>query len=133
MALNFPTTGLVSNVTTYTDSFNVSWLWNGVSWDIVPNANPTFSSVTSDSLTVNNAASVGTLTALTGPNSLAGGTTITGGAVITGGATTDTLTASSDITTNGHVNVATAPTQTQHATNKKYVDVKSIAMSIALS
>jgi hypothetical protein len=132
MALNFPTTGLVSNVTTYTDAFNVSWLWNGISWDIVPNANPVFTSVTTDSLTVNNATSSATIT--TTGNVTVGGQLGTDSAVVTNDITTKTAhITGGDLTASRNVNILTQPTQKQHATNKQYVDAKAVAMSIALS
>ena len=34
MSLNFPTTGLTANQTTYTFSEN-TWIWNGYAWDSV--------------------------------------------------------------------------------------------------
>jgi hypothetical protein len=37
MPLNFPSTGLTANVTTYTFGGN-SWLWNGYAWDAITNA-----------------------------------------------------------------------------------------------
>ena len=43
------------------------------------------------------------------------------------------ITATGDISTSSNVIVATAPTASTHATNKKYVDTRSIAMTIALS
>lgn len=43
------------------------------------------------------------------------------------------ITATGDISTSSNVIVTNAPTASTHATNKKYVDTKSIAMSIALS
>ena len=46
---------------------------------------------------------------------------------------TDTATVGGDVIVSGNVNVSTLPTQTYHATNKKYVDSRAIAMSIALS
>ena len=38
-----------------------------------------------------------------------------------------------DVTVNSNVVVSKLPSQTSHATNKKYVDTRSIAMSVALS
>jgi hypothetical protein len=132
MALNFPTTGLVSNVTTYTDAFNVSWLWNGVSWDIVPNPTPTFTNVTTDSLTVNNVTNAGTI--LTTGNVTVGGQLTTDSAVVTNDITTTTAhITGGDLTASKNINISTLPTQSQHAANKQYVDAKAVAMSIALS
>jgi hypothetical protein len=132
MALNFPTTGLVSNVTTYTDAFNVSWRWNGVSWDIVPNANPVFTSVTTDSLTVNNV--INSATIITTGDVTVGGQLSADSVVITNDITTTTAhITGGDLTASKNVNISTLPTQSQHAANKQYVDAKAVAMSIALS
>ena len=38
-----------------------------------------------------------------------------------------------DLSVAGNISVPTIPSQTTHATNKKYVDTRAIAMSIALS
>jgi hypothetical protein len=43
------------------------------------------------------------------------------------------ITATGNITTGGNVVISQVPTASTHATNKQYVDTKSIAMSIALS
>jgi len=50
------------------------------------------------------------------------GTSVVGPASFTG-----------NITANSNINVATPPTQTQHATNKDYVDKRAVAFSIGLS
>lgn len=71
------------------------------------------STVVTSSLT-----SVGTLNNLT----------VTGQVTVNNG-----ITATGDISTSSNVIVANAPTASTHATNKKYVDTKSIAMTIALS
>ncbi len=44
-----------------------------------------------------------------------------------------TATVTGDVTTNSNFVVSALPTSTTHATNKKYVDTRAIAMSIALS
>ena len=46
--------------------------------------------------------------------------------------TSSTITATGNITTDANVVISTAPTATTHATNKAYVDAKSVAMSVAL-
>lgn len=45
----------------------------------------------------------------------------------------DEITATGDITTDANVVVAQGPSLTTHATNKQYVDARSIAMAVALS
>lgn len=52
---------------------------------------------------------------------------------VTGAVTANsTVTATGNITTSANVVVSTAPTDTTHATNKAYVDAKSVAMAVAL-
>jgi hypothetical protein len=48
-------------------------------------------------------------------------------------AVNNAITATGNITTSANLVVSRAPTAPAHATNKQYVDTKSIAMSIALS
>ena len=45
----------------------------------------------------------------------------------------DEITAAGDITTDANVVVAQSPSLTTHATNKQYVDARSVAMAVALS
>ena len=56
-----------------------------------------------------------------------------GSSNITTVGTLTNLTVSGTITANSNVAIATAPTSNTHATNKRYVDSRAIAMSIALS
>jgi len=51
--------------------------------------------------------------------------------ITTVGTLTD-LTVSGAVTANSNISIATAPTSNTHATNKRYVDSRAIAMSIAL-
>jgi hypothetical protein len=51
----------------------------------------------------------------------------------TGTVTANTVTVSQNIIANNNVVINRAPTATNHATNKQYVDVRAVAMSIALS
>ena len=72
---------------------------------------------------------------LTAPGDI---TTTTGTVASLNATVTDTLSAgaatvTNNITVGENVNIATLPTQVQHATNKNYVDTRSLAMSIALS
>jgi hypothetical protein len=72
---------------------------------------------------------------LTAPGDI---TTTTGTITSSNTTVTNTMTAGSaavtnDVTVGANVNIATIPTQIQHATNKNYVDTRSLAMSIALS
>lgn len=43
------------------------------------------------------------------------------------------VTTTNDVTVGGNANISTVPTLPQHATNKKYVDARALAMSIAMS
>jgi hypothetical protein len=43
------------------------------------------------------------------------------------------VTTTNDVTVGGNANISTLPTLPAHATNKKYVDTKAIALSIAMS
>jgi hypothetical protein len=96
---------------------------NGVGFDgteditITADSN-TLSGITLNSTVVNSSlTSVGTLDNLT----VDGNVTVN-----------NAVTATGNITTNSNVVISTAPTAPAHATNKQYVDTKSIAMSIAL-
>lgn len=62
MAINFPAAPAVNDTYTYNTR---TWQWNGTVWNIVPDANPTFTSVTTTSLTATNA----TITNLVGNTS----------------------------------------------------------------
>jgi hypothetical protein len=51
----------------------------------------------------------------------------------TGTVTANAATITTAVTVGTNVNISTLPTQPQHASNKKYVDARSVAMSIAMS
>ena len=61
------------------------------------------------------------------------GTVTADSATVTNEMTAGSATVTNDITVGANVNIATIPTQIQLATNKNYVDTRSLAMSIALS
>lgn len=50
MPINFPNNPTLNQ--TFTDG-TTTWIYNGVAWDILPNSTPTFTSVTTNNLTVN--------------------------------------------------------------------------------
>jgi hypothetical protein len=77
-----------------------------------------------EGLTLNSTVVNSSLTSVGTLNNL----TVTGQVTVNNG-----ITATGDISTSSNVIVANAPTASTHATNKKYVDTKSIAMTIALS
>jgi hypothetical protein len=121
------TGAVVGNVTgnaSTASTLYTSRLINGVSFNgsndiTVPASAETLTGTTlKNTVTSSNLTAVGALTNLT----------VTG-AVSTG----STITATGNITTSANVVVSTAPTATTHATNKAYVDAKSVAMSIALA
>jgi hypothetical protein len=51
----------------------------------------------------------------------------------TGTVTAGTVTTTNDVTVGGNVNISTTPTAINHATNKRYVDAKAIAIAVAMS
>lgn len=97
-------------------------------------------------------ASTGEFTTLTASNNVTferttnSTTSTTGAVVVSGGvgvvkdinvggavSVNTTINAVGNITTSSNVIISQLPTQTSHATNKQYVDVRSIAMAIAMS
>ena len=93
-ALDFPSSGLVANVTTYTAN-NRTWIWNGVSWigsNVIPDPTITLAGDLTGSATLTDLGDA-TLTATIAANSVALGTdttgnyvaSITNGSYITGG------------------------------------------------
>lgn len=112
-ALVGPVTGNVTgNVTGTASLLQTGRLINGVSFNGSQNITVTAAAGTltgqtlSATVTDSNLTSVGTLTSLTVTN---------------------------NITANSNIVVAAAPSAATHATNKKYVDARSVAMSIAMS
>jgi hypothetical protein len=69
----------------------------------------------------------------TGVMTAPGDITTTTGTVASSAVTANTITTTNAITVGTNVNISTLPTQPQHASNKKYVDARSVAMSIAMS
>ena len=61
------------------------------------------------------------------------GTVTSSNVTVTDTMAANTATVTNNVTVGGNVNIDTLPTQIQHATNKNYVDTRSLAMSIALS
>jgi hypothetical protein len=51
----------------------------------------------------------------------------------TGTVSANAVTTTNDVTVGGNANISTVPTLPNHATNKKYVDTRAIALSIAMS
>lgn len=51
MAINFPAAPAINDTYTYNTK---TWQWNGTVWNIVPDANPTFTSITTTNATITN-------------------------------------------------------------------------------
>ena len=97
---------------------------NGIAFDGLNDITVPASAETLTGTTLKNTVTSSNLTAVGVLNNL----TVTGAVN-----TSSTITATGNITTSANVVVSTAPTATTHATNKAYVDAKSVAMSIALA
>jgi hypothetical protein len=112
-------TGNASTATTLATSRLINGVsFNGSSDVTIPaNAETLTGTTLKSTVTTSNLTAVGALTNLT----------------VTGAVnTSSTITATGDITSSANVVVSTAPTATTHATNKAYVDAKSVAMAVAL-
>jgi len=57
---------------------------------------------------------------------------LAGSAVVSNNVQANTASVTNDVTVGANVNISTLPTEIQHATNKKYVDSRALAFSIAL-
>jgi hypothetical protein len=97
---------------------------NGVAFDGTSNITIPVDAGDLDGTTLTSTIVTSSLTSVGTLNNL----TVTGQVTVNNG-----ITATGDISTSSNVIVANAPTASTHATNKKYVDTKSIAMTIALS
>jgi len=129
MAINFPSNPVINDtVIVGTDT----WFWNGITWEVKP------VTLESKAEMFTNPAFTGTVTGITASMVGLGNVTNESKATMfaspafTGTVTSDSIT-TNNITANGNISISTAPTSTAHAANKKYVDVRSVAMSIALS
>jgi len=138
-------TGNVTGVASSASKLAVAVNINGVAFDgsaavTVPADASTLTNTTLNSTVVSSSlTSVGTLTSLT-----VSGTTILAdtsastlqvtsiGDMTPGSGAFTTVSASADITANANVVIPTLPTSQNHATNKRYVDAKAAALSIAL-
>jgi hypothetical protein len=113
-------TGNASTASTlYTSRLINGVTFNGSNDITVPASAETLTGTTlKNTVTSSNLTAVGALTNLT----------------VTGTVnTSSTITTTGNITTSANIVISTAPTATNHATNKAYVDTKSVAMSIAMS
>lgn len=76
-------------------------------------------------------------TAVAGTMNIAGNVTTpaqvaASSAVVTNNVQAGSASVTNDVTVGANVNIATLPTEIQHAANKRYVDVRAVALSIAL-
>jgi len=104
--------------------------------NIVANAIATTGSVTvANTVIIQTSGNVDNVANLTSTGNInTTGAVSASGNVSSGGAVAgNSGTFTNNVTVGGNVNISTVPTQPSHATNKQYVDTKSIALSIALS
>lgn len=113
-------TGNASTATALVSSRTI----NGVSFDGTSDITVTAASNTLSGTTLHSTVVSSSLTSVGTLNNLTVGGNVT---------VNNAVTATGNITANSNVVISTAPTAPAHATNKQYVDTKSIAMSIALS
>jgi hypothetical protein len=84
-----------------------------------------------------------TVASATGNTAVAGTMAVTGNvtasaqvaansAIVTNNVQAGSASVTNDVTVGANVNIATLPTEIQHAANKQYVDVRAVALSIAL-
>jgi len=137
MAINFPNSPAINDtVIVGTDM----WFWNGVAWEVKPPSlestasiftNPTFTGVATGTFSGNLTGN----TTGTHTGAVVGNVTgnVTANTVASTSVTTSTVTTTNDVTVGGNAVISTKPTLATHATNKKYVDVKAIALAIAMS
>lgn len=125
-SFNGPLTGNASTATALQNARTI----NGVSFDgtanitITVNANNLIGTTLNSGIINSSLTSVGTLTTL----NISGQATVGGTALVQG-----EVTVNNDVTVSGNVIVDTVPTSKSHATNKRYVDSRATALSIALS
>ena len=160
MAINFPSNPVINDTVTVGID---TWFWNGITWEVKPATleskaemftNPAFTGtvtgITASMVGLGNVTNESKATMFASPTFTGTATGITKAMValgnvtneskatmfasptFTGTVTSDSIT-TNNITASGNISISTAPTNTVHATNKKYVDVRSVAMSIALS
>lgn len=160
MAINFPSNPVINDTVIVGID---TWFWNGITWEVKPVTleskaemftNPVFtgtvSGITAGMVGLGNVINeskstmfasptfTGTVSGIT--NAMVGlgnvtnesKTTMFASPAFTGTVTSDSITAN-NVTASGNISISTAPTNTIHATNKKYVDARSVAMSIAMS
>lgn len=104
--------------------------------NIVANAIATTGSVViADTVTIQTNGNIDNVVNLdsTGDITTTGEVAASGNITSSGSVVGNTASFTNNVAVGGNVSISTVPTQPSHATNKRYVDTKSIALSIALS
>jgi len=129
MAINFPSNPIINDTVTVGID---TWFWNGITWEVKP------ATLESKAEMFTNPAFTGTVTGITASMVGLGNVTNESKATMfaspafTGTVTSDSIT-TNNVTASGNISISNTPTSTVHSANKKYVDARSVAMSIALS
>ena len=160
MAINFPSNPVINDTVIVGID---TWFWNGITWEVKPVTleskaemftNPVFTGtvtgVTAVMVGLGNVTNESKATMFASPTftgTVNGITKIMVGLdnvtneskatmfaspTFTGTVTSDSIT-TNNVTASGNISISNTPTSTAHAANKKYVDARSVAMSIALS
>ena len=138
--------GVITAVATGLPTYNINGVPFNATQDITINAESSTltGSVLAPGIVSSSLTSVGTLTNLavtgniTSQANVSAAGTVSGAAVTANTATVTTATlgtatVNNNLTANANVIISTLPTATTHATNKSYVDVRSVAMAVALA
>ena len=129
MAINFPSNPVINDTVIVGID---TWFWNGITWEVKP------VTLESKAEMFTNPVFTGTVTGVTAVMVGLGNVTNESKATMfasptfTGTVTSDSIT-TNNVTASGNISISNTPTSTAHAANKKYVDARSVAMSIALS
>ena len=160
MAINFPSNPVINDTVIVGID---TWFWNGITWEVKPVTleskaemftNPAFTgtvtgitasmvglgNVTNESKATMfaNPTFTGTVTGITKTMVALGNVaneskaTMFANPTFTGTVTSDSIT-TNNVTASGDISISNTPSSNTHAANKKYVDARSVAMSIALS
>lgn len=137
--------GVITAVATGLPTYNINGVPFNATQDItVPaDANTLTNTVLSSSVVTSSLTSVGTLSNLAVSGNITSQANVTADTVTSENvisdaanittATLNTATVTNNLTANANVIIPTSPTALTHATNKNYVDVRSVAMAIALA
>ena len=135
------TDGVITAIASGLPTYNINGVPFNATQDITINAESSTltGTILSSGIVTSSLTTVGTLTALT----VSGNITAQSDVNVTGNVDTATISAAAatltaatvtnDLTANANVVIAATPTIPVHATNKKYVDARSVAMAVALA